>query len=96
MKMFSTIKVGYSSGIYGCLDRETQDRRVKLSKGLHEKIKKLYRYEIPSQRELARMFGVSRSLIRYIVMPEKLERAKVLFAERQMDGRYYDRVKHNK
>lgn len=47
-----------------------------------------------SQRATARKYGVSRSSIRYIWMPEILERAKQLYKDRRKDGRYYEREKH--
>jgi len=46
-----------------------------------------------SQRETARKYGISRSSVRFIWMPEKLERAKELYKERRKDGRYYERSK---
>lgn len=46
-----------------------------------------------SQRKLASKFGVSRRLITFILDPEKAQRAKELFAERQKTGRYYDKEK---
>jgi hypothetical protein len=47
-----------------------------------------------SQRKAARKYGVSRSTIRWIWMPEKHERNKRLAKERRKDGRYYDADKH--
>ena len=70
------------------------DRRVKLTDLERKKIKELYGKI--SQRNLAKMFGVSRRLITYIGCPEKLERAKELYKDRRKDGRYYDRKKHTK
>lgn len=63
------------------------DRRVKLSDENRERLLKL-RGQI-SQRVAAQMFKISRSLVRFIWMPEKLEHAKQLYQERRKDGRYY-------
>lgn len=70
------------------------DRRVKLTDEQREEIRELYKSPDYSQRRLAGMFGVSRRLITFILDPEKQERQKELFAERQKDGRYYDKDKH--
>ena len=73
-----------------------KDKRVKLTDEQREQIRELYKLPDWSQRRLAGEFKVSRRLIQFIVDPEKLEAAKAAYAERQKDGRYYDRETHNK
>lgn len=70
------------------------DRRRKLTEDDKFEIVRLRKEHNLSQRTLARMFGVSRRLIIFIIDPEKHERAKAQFKERRKDGRYYDREKH--
>lgn len=62
------------------------DRRIKLSKDDKETIVKLSA-EGESQRSLARMFGVSRRLIQFIIDPSKMEANR----ERLKKMRYVDR-----
>lgn len=69
------------------------DKRVKISPEMREQI--LEEEGVLSQRVTARKYGISRKMVIYIWYPERLEHAKKLFAERQKDGRYYDRRKHN-
>ena len=64
------------------------DRRVKLTDNEREEIKYLYKTSVHSQRKLASMFNVSRSLIAMVLNPERLQRARELFKERRKDGRY--------
>lgn len=70
------------------------DNRVKLTEEDKENICKEYATGTISQRELAKKYGVSRRLIQFTLSPEKLDRAKKAFSERQKDGRYYDKEKH--
>ena len=70
------------------------DKRVKLTGEQREEIRELYKLPDYSQRRLAGQFGVSRRLIQFIVDPAKEEAAKQGYAERQKDGRYYDKDKH--
>jgi transposase-like protein len=70
------------------------DKRVKLTDAQREEIRELYKLPDYSQRRLAGQFGVSRRLIQFIVDPEKQAAAKQAFAERQKDGRYYDKDTH--
>lgn len=72
------------------------DRRVKLTEEQRDEIRELYVSPDYSLRRLAGMFGVSRRLIQFIVDPEKEKRNKEAFAERQKDGRYYDKDRHTK
>lgn len=67
------------------------DRRRKLTEDDKIEIVRLRKEHNLSQRTLARMFGVSRKLIIFIIDPERHERAKAQFKERRKDGRYYDR-----
>lgn len=64
------------------------DRRVKLNEEQREEIRNLYKTTVPSQRKLAIIYGVSKSLIAMIVNPEKKERCRMQFIERRKDGRY--------
>ena len=72
-----------------------KDRRRKLSDEDREEIK--HKYGTISQRDLARMYGVSRRLIIFIGKPEVYEHNKEL---RKINGllnnNYYNREKHNK
>lgn len=70
------------------------DRRVKLTDEDKKNIIAEYATGLISQRGLAEKYGVSRRLIQFTLSPEKKERAKEQFAERQKDGRYYDKEKH--
>lgn len=70
------------------------DRRVKLSKEDKEEILALYESGNHSQRELARMYGVSRRSIQFIVNPEKLQENKQRRAERGGWKAYYDKEKN--
>lgn len=72
------------------------DRRRKLTEDDKFEIVRLRKEHNLSQRTLARMFGVSRRLIIFIIDPEKHERAKAQYKERRQDGRYYDRETHRK
>lgn len=64
------------------------DRRVKLTDKECEEIKYLYKTSIHSQRKLARMFGVSQSLIVMILNPAIREKYNAQYRERMKDGRY--------
>lgn len=43
---------------------------------------------------LSRLFKVSKRLIQFIIFPDRKEKAKMLFAERQKTKRYYNKEKH--
>jgi hypothetical protein len=64
------------------------DRRIKLTDEQREAIREEYAKGEKGARVLAKEYGVSRSLIRFVVMPEKYERSKEMFRERRKDGRY--------
>lgn len=76
------------------INNPKHDRRVKLTDEDRVKIVEEYKTELISQRKLAEKYRVSRRLISFIINPEKYEQSKKQFAERQKDGRYYDREKH--
>lgn len=78
------------------INDETKDKRVKLTAKQKESIKKEYETGLVSQRFLADKYDVSRRTIQFILDPEKAKRNKELFAQRQKDGRYYDKEKHTK
>lgn len=76
------------------INNQKLDKRVKLTDEDKENIVKEYATGLISQRGLAEKYGVSRRLIQFTLSPEKQEIAKQQFAERQKDGRYYDKDKH--
>jgi transposase len=65
------------------------DRRIKLTDEDKEKIKTMGL----SQRALAKMFGVSRRTIQFILHPEKLEQNKKQRKERGGWKQYYNKEK---
>jgi|SRR6185312_4926910 len=71
------------------------DKRVKLTDEDRDNIKKEYEAGAISINGLARKYGVSKRLIQFTLFPERKEIAKQQFAERQKDGRYYDKDKHS-
>lgn len=77
------------------INNEKLDKRVKLTKEQKEEIFNLYSTGNYSLNGLAKMYKVSKRTIHFIVKPEKLMVAKNQFAERQKDGRYYDKDKHS-
>jgi transposase len=70
------------------------DKRTKLLPCQKERVVAMYGTGNYSQRDLAKMFKVSKRLIQFTLDPEKLKRAKAQFAERQKGGKYYDKDKH--
>lgn len=64
------------------------DRRIKLTEEQRKEIKEKYATGTVGHRPLAKEYGVSRSLIRYVVDEEKYEKSKAYFRERRKDGRY--------
>lgn len=77
------------------INNEKHDKRVKLTTEDKENIVNDYATGLYSQRNLAAKYGVSRRLIQFTLDPTKLETNRQQFLERQKDGRYYDREKHN-
>jgi len=71
---------------------EKQDRRKKLTASQKQEIVSL-KGKI-SQRSLARMFGVDRRTISFILYPEKLEENKKRRAERGGSKQYYNKENH--
>jgi len=70
------------------------DRRVKLTDTEKQKIREEYATGEIGMRALATKYKVSRRTIDFILNPDRLEKAKEQFAERQKDGRYYNKEKH--
>lgn len=70
-----------------------QDRRRKLTEEDKQKIREMYKGGNIGCRPLARMFGVSRSLIRIIVIPEVAEKIRARFKEHWRE--YYKRYGKN-
>lgn len=64
------------------------DRRIKLTEEQRKEIREKYATGTVGHRPLAKEYGVSRSLIRYVVDEEKYEKSKAYFRERRKDGRY--------
>ena len=65
----------------------TQDRRRKLTDEQKEEIKRLYETGLIGQRQLAKQFGVSRSLIQIIVNPNIAEAKKQRIKDHWRDYR---------
>lgn len=70
------------------------DKRIKLTPEVKFEIKKLYESGDYSQRDLAKMFNVSRRSIQFIIYPEKLEKNIQDRLDRGGSKQYYDREKH--
>lgn len=78
------------------INNPDHDKRVKLTDIDKEHIREEYATGLFSQRDLAKKYSVSRRLIQFTLDPEKAATARQQFSDRQKDGRYYDREKHNK
>lgn len=78
------------------INNEKLDRRVKLTLEDKERIVEEYKSGLISINGLARKYGVSKRLIQFTLFPDRKEKAKKGFSERQKEGRYYDKDKHNK
>lgn len=72
------------------------DKRKKLDDYQKKEIKELYESGSFSQRQLARMYGVSRRLIIFCIYPERLKANKAVRKQRGGSKRYYDKEKHTK
>lgn len=72
----------------------TLDKRIKIPRSHYDTIRKRYRENGESQRQIASAYGVSCRLIQFILFPERLERAKKQLKERAKDGRYYNTQKN--
>lgn len=71
------------------------DRRIKLTEEQRKEIREKYATGTVGHRPLAKEYGVSRSLIRYVVDEEKYEKSKADFRERRKDGRYNKNKEEN-
>lgn len=79
---------------YGKKKIQDKDNNTKkLTENQKINIRMLYSFGTFSQRELAKMFKVSRRTIQFCISPEKYETAKQQRRGRAKDGRYYDRDK---
>jgi hypothetical protein len=67
---------------------EELDRRCKLTKEQRVEIKKIRQTTNRSYQEIAKSYGVSKRLVILICNPDKYEKVKEQFKERQADGRY--------
>ena len=72
------------------------DRRVKLTPEDKLEIQKVYKEGLFSQRELAKMYKVSRRSIQFAIDPKKLEENKKRRAERGGSKIYYNREANTK
>lgn len=72
-----------------------KDRRIKLTDEDRKEIRELHKLWV-SQSALARQYDVSRRLISFVVYPERYEKAKAQFRERQQTWRYYNKEKNTK
>jgi len=72
-----------------------KDKRIKLTNSQKNEIYMLYNYYgAYSQRELAKMFGVSRRLITFVIEPNRLKKNYEQRLERGGSKIYYDKDKH--
>jgi len=71
---------------------KTKDKRVKLTE--QDRLEILDMKGYISQRQLAKLYDVSRRTISFIWYPERLERNKTLRDERGGSKQYYDKDKH--
>lgn len=65
----------------------------KLTQEQKTEIKKLYETGLYSQRQLASQYKVSRRLIVFCIYPEKYEKSRKDFKDRQKTGIYYNKEK---
>lgn len=72
---------------------KAQDKRAKLTKEDREYIFTRYKNGEASQRELAREYSVSRRLIQFIAMPEKLVENHLALKKRGGWKKYYTKEK---
>lgn len=77
------------------INNKSLDRRVKLTDEDKQNIIKEYESGDISITSLAKKYSVSKRLIQFTLFPERREKAKQDFLERQKDGRYYNKEKHN-
>lgn len=77
------------------INNEKLDKRVKLTKEDKENIVDEYAKGNISINALARKYSVSKRTIQFTLFPERREKARKQFLERQKDGRYYNKSRHN-
>lgn len=78
------------------LKMKTEDKsNIKLSLEDKAQIRKMYLEGNFSQRQLAKMFNVSRSTIVFAIYPDRYQKSRQQFKERQKTGRYYDKEKQS-
>src|SRR5690554_6443304 len=70
------------------------DRRIKLTEDQKDEIRMLWKSGEHSQRGLARMYGVNKRLISFILFPEKQQANLDRRKERGGWKLYYDKEKH--
>ena len=70
-------------------------KNTKISLQDRELIKEDYK-NLKSQRKTALKWNISRRLVQFITDPEKEQRNKELFTQKQKTGIYYDKQKHTK
>ena len=70
------------------------NRRIKLTDRDKETIKKIHSQGTESINGLARLYGVSKRLIQFVLFPERYEKNKELRAIRGGSKRYYNREKN--
>ena len=71
---------------------QLQDGRRKIPTSEHEEIRKLYK-EIKSQREIAKLYNVTRRAIVYILFPERLIAFQKMRRAKRPWLKYYDKEK---
>lgn len=76
------------------INNENLDRRVKLTADQKNEIRLAYKSGEISTYKLAKIYGVSRRTIQFILSPEKLQENKQRRAERGGTKIYYDKTKH--
>ena len=77
------------------IKNEKLDKRVKLTVEDKEQIVRDYETGTISIHSLAKKYNVSKRTIQFTLFPERKEKAQEQFKERQKEGRYYDKDKHN-
>ena len=73
--------------------RQIEDGRRKIPQEEHPKIQKLYKEGL-SQRDIAKLYNVSRRLIVWILYPERLKEYQTQRILNKTHLLYYNRTKH--
>jgi transposase len=71
-----------------------RDRRIKLNDKQREEIVEIYSSGSMSYNEIAKLYGVSKRLVYFVVNPDKLEENKGKREERGGWKQYYDKEKN--